>query len=595
MNNLTIIVPFWNGHASLARLLDSVPSDHQVIVVNDYGSSPPAVDRWKNVRLVNLKRRGYFSGGCNAGFATSGSNDVLILNQDGHLLSGWEQVLALRGEFGIIGDGVMGHPAWPMGYVQGTFMFIRRDVLNRVGDFNAQLYPLWGATCEFQLRACRAGFKALPLDADPYFFHERGGGQYGKAIQRTLNEQPHRRRLFIKTPPEVSVVITTYNYGRYLRQAVNSVLVQSLKSTEIIIVDDGSTDDTERIGRSLANDWQGIHYMRQRNQGASAAANAGISNARGRYITVLDGDDWMQPERLLRMHTLAEKNPHRVVYDDTTFAYTGRTEGKRLPEYNFITLLTANMMHKGILYPKAAWEQVRGYSLEMDDGREDWEFNIRLGLAGWCGVHLRQPLYMYRRQQQGRTENNGKSRNYFLEKIARLHPDIYERGELPMTCCGGRRKVPTTLTVRRTPAAVTADTLDSPPDATWVSLEYTGDSVGNQIIYGPTKQRYKYGRNQRNLRFWAHPNDVAFLLDTGLFKRITLVKAVPIAAPEKEVIAAPEKEHSETAEPAPVQATSYAQRLADEQGISLAVVPHAGDKVTLGDVKTYLDELGIDY
>ena len=173
MERLTCVIPFWNGHATLPGLLASIPRNLPVVVVNDAESVPPEREcaGYANVRLVNLARRGYFSGACNTGFAEAGADDVLVLNQDGALMPGWEQALAERERYGLIGDGVFAHPAWPRGYIQGTFMFIRRDVLKTIGDFNTALYPLWGATCEYQLRACRRGFEALPLDAALYYRH----------------------------------------------------------------------------------------------------------------------------------------------------------------------------------------------------------------------------------------------------------------------------------------------------------------------------------------------------------------------------------------------------------------------------------------
>jgi len=615
-NGLTIIIPFWHGHKTLPVLLDSIPHYQPVIVVNDYESKTPYTGRWPNVRVINLEARGYFSGACNAGFDACGT-DVLILNQDGKLRNGWQSTLDKAGEYGLIGDGVMGHPAWPNGYIQGTYMFIRRDVLEAVGGFDVKLYPLWGATAEYQLRACRAGFKALPLDVDSYFYHAREGRAYGKAIARTLEEQPDRKRDFIKTPPEISVIITVYNYGRYLKNAVQSVLDQTFSSTEIIIVDDGSTDNTQEIGRGLHDPWKGIHYIRQDNAGASAAANTGIEKAKGRYITVLDGDDWMERTRLERMHAVAEANPHSVVYDNVWFVTQTGLKERRMRPYDFEKLLNANMMHKGILYPKKAWLEAGGYSNQMNNGREDWEFNIRLGLAGWCGVHLDEFHYFYRREGQGRTQRNGLSRAYFKDKIIALHRKIYE-GDRPMACCGGRREPtrPTTLTTTTLSTAAIYDPGQQPADG-WVLVEYTGVSIGNQNIWGPSRTRYKYGRNERNLRFWVHPDDIDFLInEVGTFKVYKAPAPAPApeptSEPEPEPLPDPAQSLSAEAEPTlepelaeeagPVQepepipeATSYAQRLADQTGIDLRSVPHDGVKIGVGDVRAYLDEQGIDY
>ena len=93
----------------------------------------------------------------------------------------------------------------------------------------------------------------------------------------------------------VSVVIPTYNYGRYVTEAVESALAQTLPPTEIIVVDDGSTDDTvARLQPYMGR----IRYIHQENQGLSAARNTGIRNATGEWIALLDADDLWHRQKL---------------------------------------------------------------------------------------------------------------------------------------------------------------------------------------------------------------------------------------------------------------------------------------------------------
>lgn len=101
--------------------------------------------------------------------------------------------------------------------------------------------------------------------------------------------------------PLISVVIPCYNHARYLPEAVASVKIQSYQNFEIIIVDDGSTDDTKAVCETLA----GTKYIFQRNQGLSAARNTGIDNAQGDYFVFLDADDYLFPDALrLNVHFL---------------------------------------------------------------------------------------------------------------------------------------------------------------------------------------------------------------------------------------------------------------------------------------------------
>jgi len=106
------------------------------------------------------------------------------------------------------------------------------------------------------------------------------------------------------TRPRVSVVIPTYNYEIYIAEAVESVLAQTYQDFELIVVDDGSTDNTHSV---LEPYLDRITYLYQENQGRSLARNRGIQVAQGEYIAFLDADDWFLPHKLeLQTHFLDE-------------------------------------------------------------------------------------------------------------------------------------------------------------------------------------------------------------------------------------------------------------------------------------------------
>ena len=175
-----------------------------------------------------------------------------------------------------------------------------------------------------------------------------------------------------------------------------------------------------------------------------------------------------------------------------------------------------------------------------------------------------------------------------------------------MACCG-KRAAPTrtaapTVSIQRTPVT---STHKPAPDETWVEMVFTGSSIGNQTIYGPSHNRYKYGRNQRKLYFWAHPDDVKFLLGVGLFQVYVLPvakkpKPKPAPVPEPEI--PPEPEQVLTPEPEPViidrvvPATGQAKNLARQAGVMLIDIPfEEGVRIGIADVRAYLDEVGIAY
>lgn len=504
--DLTVVIPFYNGHPFIARLLASLPATLPVIVVDDV-SDTPFVSSRPNVKTIRLQEKGYFAGAVNAGLAAC-ATDVLVLNQDTTLTgTAWLELLAeKRADYAMIGERIAGeHPAWPAGYIHGTFMFLRRDAITKVGPFNGRDYPLWGNTCEWQLRAARAGFRILPLPSVPGFKHHRQGG-VGESI-RSLLDGPDgaRRELFIRTPPEISVVVSCYNYGRYLPDLVHSLIGgptslgfmpgQTFASFEVVIVDDGSTDDSWAYCQQVANPWQGIRAIRRVNGGTAAANNTGIAAAHGKYIAVMNADDMLEPGRLERLYRVQLANPHRFVYDQVMAFGDGqrRPEQKfRVSPYDFEKLLYQNHVHAGIMFPKAAWAEVGGYPEAFRDGREDWAMNIALGLKGWCGVMVPEAGYLYRRERQNRTLTNTSPEHHknFLLRLVRTFPRVYA-GERPSMCCGNGPAA------QAAPVSNSPQRLAVPGGAGTLMLEYVGGSYGTQSFYGPvTGARYSAGRSR---------------------------------------------------------------------------------------------------
>jgi len=503
VDNLTVIIPFRDGQATILKLLASLPK-LPVIIVDDQSKEPYQSNKHQ---VIRLDQRGYFSGAVNKGIQSC-DTDVLILNQDVWLEDfNWEDLDTQRKTFAMIGDGVFGHPAFPQGYVQGTFMFLRRDAIEKVGLLNEKDYPLWGSTCEYQTRLCRLGFEALPLKIGA-LHHERKGN-YGSSIKQALKDEPNKQSLLVRTPPEISVIITCHNYGRFLNDAVNSLIggntilgemaPQTFQSFEVIIVDDASTDETPEIGKSLANDWKGIHYLRLDKLGGSARAmNAGIKASFGKVIAPLDADDMMESNRLETLYNVLKENPHSCVYDDVMWVERNkRSRVDRLPDYEFEELVQKNGIHKGVMYSRQAWIDTGGYPESMQHGREDWAFNIALGFKGYCGKHIEQPLYLYRRHELNRTNQQEKDmlkgsvnwRRVFYEQIHALYP-MLQTGERPMGCCGGGRAANQTIQTGRTQGAF----MTQLGQQGMVMLQYLGNKAGTISFYGSvTKTRYLFG------------------------------------------------------------------------------------------------------
>jgi len=503
---LTVIVPFYNGNSYIDRLINSLPKDINVLIVDDQSPAPYQFNSYPKIRSVWMDHKGYFTGAVNAGMQLT-DTDVLILNQDTHFTNkGWLDVLnSNNDEYAIIGERIGGeHPAWEQGYVQGTFMYIRRDVIDKIGLMNEVDYPLWGSTCEYQLRACRAGFKVKPLKKVPGFKHSRKGG-VGDSIKEILYQNPDKRNLFIRTPPAISIVATYYNNGRYAKDLIASLMggstelgnfsQQSFASFELILVNDASTDNTHEILSSLADSWKGIRYIRREKNGGSAAANnTGIAQAYGKYISIICGDDMRAEGSIDKLYRAQLNNPHSFIYDNVLCFKDGQYKQEMkigVTEYDFEKLLYRNHIHAGITFPKKAWVEAGGYPEIMNDGREDWAMNIALSRVGYCGVMLKDAGYLYRREGQNRSLSNGTGeyRKRFLAKLNSLFPELY-RGERPAMCCGGRRS----SNVSGSTTKKSYKTLEIANMENLVIIEYVGKSYGTQSFYGvSTGSRYSAG------------------------------------------------------------------------------------------------------
>jgi glycosyltransferase involved in cell wall biosynthesis len=137
-----------------------------------------------------------------------------------------------------------------------------------------------------------------------------------------------RKEICIKSPFEVSVILPIYNMGPYLRQCLESILSQTLTKTEILCVNDGSTDNSLLILKEFAQKDARIKIFDQRNQGAAVARNLGIRQATGEYLSILDADDFFAPDMLLKAYKKAVATSADIIlfrsnaFDEETKEYT---------------------------------------------------------------------------------------------------------------------------------------------------------------------------------------------------------------------------------------------------------------------------------
>lgn len=203
----------------------------------------------------------------------------------------------------------------------------------------------------------------------------------------------------------VSVIMPCFNQGCFLEESVRSVLNSSYKDLEIILVNDGSSDNTEEISLKLEKEFPFIHYFYQENKGPSAARNLGISKSVGSIILPLDSDDLISPDYISEAVKILENNPKiKVVYCEAE-KFGDRVGKWDLPEFSINKLVRRNLIFTTAFYRKSDWVEIGGYDEKMTWSLEDWDFWLSMLKNG--GEVLRLPIigFYYRIRQNTRTEN----------------------------------------------------------------------------------------------------------------------------------------------------------------------------------------------
>ncbi len=198
----------------------------------------------------------------------------------------------------------------------------------------------------------------------------------------------------------VSVIIPAYNQGHYLEQAIRTVLAQSYCDYEIVVVDDGSTDNTAEVAHGFASDTR-VRYVHQKNGGLSAARNTGIRHATGSFLTYLDSDDLFLPDKLRLLLSAFEERPElgfvagQSILIDEMGQSLGEVFDRGLPE-DTAQLLLGNPLHVGSVLLRREWQERAGFFDESLRSYEDWDMWLRLARAGCPMGWVPQPVSLYR-------------------------------------------------------------------------------------------------------------------------------------------------------------------------------------------------------
>lgn len=227
--------------------------------------------------------------------------------------------------------------------------------------------------------------------------------------------------------PLVSVIVATYNMGQYLVQAIDSILNQEYSALQVIVVDDGSVDDTVNVLERYKNDSR-VRIIRQQNAGQTVAKNRGLQEAEGEFIAFCDADNYWLPDKLTRQFALMDTlQTQGVVYGDIQCIdaegkplqipqmrrHSGRITGHLLRD-NFVAFNT-------VLISKKIIDEIGGFDPSLRMGI-DYDLWLRVSVK-YDFFHIPEPLVAYRiwggqmsNRKAERFENSFKLLKQFLSK-----------------------------------------------------------------------------------------------------------------------------------------------------------------------------------
>ena len=232
--------------------------------------------------------------------------------------------------------------------------------------------------------------------------------------------------------PLVTVIIPTFNCEEYICEAIDSVLAQRYSEIEILVIDDGSIDNTKEVINSYIEKKQ-IKYIFQENKGLAGARNTGLRQARGKYLQFLDSDDIIDDNKIAKQVKFLEENEEIfAVYSDTN--YFRNTKDKIIENYRKFEEISGDILNKMIA---GNFIPVNAVLLRKIDNRfdedltvlEDWDFWLRLCLEGKMFSYMKEKLNWVRLHNSNMSSDKQKMLEGEIIVLNKLQDPLSENAE----------------------------------------------------------------------------------------------------------------------------------------------------------------------
>jgi len=233
------------------------------------------------------------------------------------------------------------------------------------------------------------------------------------------------------TNPRVCILSPCYNHGRYVPEMLESIFAQTFTDYEVVIVNDGSTDDSVETLEAIRDGR--VRVFHTENQGPSAARNRGIRESRAPIVFNLDADDRIAPTFLEKAHAIFEMFPNAGIVNAEVQFFGAKTGRFALESYSLEKMLWDNLIPSTAMFRRSDWERVGGYCTDFVYGLEDYDFWLSIIELGRDVVKIPEDLIYYRKyhkheeSRSGRLLRSRKKQMGALSLLFQRHRRLYAR------------------------------------------------------------------------------------------------------------------------------------------------------------------------
>jgi len=454
--------------------------------------------------------------------------------------------LSFAGLWAMTPDGQAAQSRWPDGYdfeqqiarrnQVPTCCVFRREAWERLGGYRKRYCPDGAGSedAEFWTRMGAYGWGGVQATKEPLFLYSLGAGHVTKKLGEGNYQEPdwlawhpwvqdrqfplacvaeverfsHPVRAY--DTPWISVIVPVGpGHEEIVVDALDSLEAQMFRQWECVLVNDTG----EPLPEQLLRAYPYVTLVETPgSKGAGYARNRGVEAARGPLLTFLDADDYLQPG-FLQACIDARLQTGKWVYTDLWSSWpNGEIHEYPVDDFGVESLWRDGLGAVTLVTDHAEFQAVGGFDEEMHT-REDWDFQLKLAMAGFCGVRVSAPLMTYRLA-------TGERRDQQASDTATMLREKYPLEDL-MARCGGCGQ---------------AQAMSIDPPQNWSTkeaagferLEYTGSNRGTSTFRGITGRSYRFGNNDDSRVGLVHPEDARNFIDVKHlpFKRVqTLVPA----------------------------------------------------------------------